>query len=312
MKENRKKSGMFAVLAALAANILVAVSKFIGFALSGSAAMLNESIHSVVDCGNQILLLFGDRRAKRESSNLHQFGEARAKYFFSMIVATFLFFGGGVIGVMEAFDKLLHPEHAVENAGIVIGILLIGMLIEGLSLRVAFKEIRDLNTERLPVFKFLHESRHSEILVIFAEDFCAIIGLSIALLGTLLTFWTGKSTYDAVSGILIGLLLMAAAVFLTKEFYSLIVGERVTDKDLAKILSAFERPEIDRVIDIKTTHLGPMEILIAAKIDLFKESEKADYEIVNSIEEHIRTALADKKCYIYIEIDEFVENYVRK
>ncbi|MCG6979029.1 cation transporter, partial [Lactococcus lactis] len=210
--EEKKSSGMFAVFAALGANVLVAISKFIGFGLSGSAAMLNESIHSVVDCGNQILLLFGDRRSRQASTNLHQFGEARAKYFFSMIVATFLFFGGGVIGVMEAYDKLVHPAHSVENAGIVIGILLIGMAIEGSSLRVAFKEISELNTEKLPIFKFLHESRHSEILVIFAEDLCAIIGLLLALLGTVLTMVTGNPVFDAISGLLIGFLLMAAAI----------------------------------------------------------------------------------------------------
>ncbi len=293
--EEKKSSGMFAVFAALGANVLVAISKFIVFGLSGSAAMLNESIHSVVDCGNQILLLFGDRRSRQASTNLHQFGEARAKYFFSMIVATFLFFGGGVIGVMEAYDKLVHPAHSVENAGIVIGILLIGMAIEGSSLRVAFKEISELNTEKLPIFKFLHESRHSEILVIFAEDLCAIIG----------------PIFDAISGLLIGFLLMAAAIFLTREFYSLIVGERVTDSDLEKILTAFDRPEVERVINVKTVHLGPTEILIAAKIDLVSKLVLEDYEIINQIEAEIRKKISDKKCYIYIEIDEFVQGYVQ-
>ena len=310
-KQNKKSSGMFAVFAALGANILVAISKFVGYALSGSAAMLNESIHSVVDCGNQILLLFGDRRSKQKSSNLHQFGEARAKYFFSMIVAMFLFFGGGVIGVMEAYDKVVHPAHTVENTGIVIAILIAGMLIEGSSLRIAFKEIAELNTGKLPIFRFLHESRHSEILVIFAEDFCAIIGLLLALLGTVLTLVTGNPMFDAISGMLIGILLMGAAIFLTREFYSLIVGERVTDSDLTKILAAFERSDIERVINVKTVHLGPTEILIAAKIDLVNELVIPDYDVVNQIEAEIRKNLADKKCYIYIEIDEFDENYQR-
>ncbi len=152
--KRKNLQGCLRFLPALGANVLVAISKFIGFGLSGSAAMLNESIHSVVDCGNQILLLFGDRRSRQASTNLHQFGEARAKYFFSMIVATFLFFGGGVIGVMEAYDKLVHPAHSVENAGIVIGILLIGMAIEGSSLRVAFKEISELNTEKYQSLSF--------------------------------------------------------------------------------------------------------------------------------------------------------------
>ena len=246
----KKSNGMMAVIAALVANILVAISKFVGYLLSGSAAMLNESIHSVVDCGNQALLLVGDKRAGRRQSELHQFGEGRAKYFFSTIVATMLFFGGGALGVMEAGEKLFHPAHEVGNQGIVIVILLFGMVVEGSSLRVAIKEIRELNKEKLPLFRFLRESRHSEILIIFTEDFCAVIGLLLALCGTLLTMVTGNAFFDAFSGLLIGLLLMFAALFLAREFYSLIVGESVTASDLAKIKAAFVRPEVKQLIDL--------------------------------------------------------------
>ena len=156
--ETKKSSGMFAVIAALIANILVAISKFVGFALSGSTAMMNESIHSVVDCSNQVLLLFGNKRASRGQSALHQFGEGRAKYFFSTIVATMLFFGGGALGVMEAIQKLLHPSHEVENVAIVIGILIFGLLVEGSSLRVAMKEIKELNTEVIALKIFARKS----------------------------------------------------------------------------------------------------------------------------------------------------------
>jgi len=122
---------------------------------------------------------------------------------------------------------------------------------------------------------------------------------------------TGNPVFDAISGLLIGFLLMAAAIFLTREFYSLIVGERVTDSDLEKILIAFERPEVERVINVKTVHLGPTEILIAAKIDLVSQLVLEDYEIINQIEAEIRKKISDKKCYIYIEIDEFVQGYVQ-
>ncbi|WP_279263111.1 cation diffusion facilitator family transporter [Enterococcus durans] len=307
--ENLKKSGMFSVIAALGANILVAISKFIGYAISGSAAMLNESIHSIVDCSNQILLLFGDKRASRGQSELHQFGEGRAKYFFSTIVAMMLFFGGGALGVMEAFEKLTHPSHEVGNPLIVIIILLFGLAIEGSSLRIAMKEIHELNTEKLSTLKFLRESRHSEILIIFTEDFCAVIGLILALLGTILTMVTGIAEFDAISGMLIGLLLMGAAIFLAKEFYSLIIGESVTASDLLKIKKAFERPEVSHLIDVKTVHLGPTEILVAAKIDIFESSESEAYRIVNEIERSIRQSLVDKKVYIYIETDKYDPNY---
>lgn len=309
--ENLKKSGMFSVIAALGANILVAISKFIGYAISGSAAMLNESIHSIVDCSNQILLLFGDKRASRGQSDLHQFGEGRAKYFFSTIVAMMLFFGGGALGVMEAFEKLTHPSHEVGNPLIVIIILLFGLAIEGSSLRIAMKEIHELNTEKLSTLKFLRESRHSEILIIFTEDFCAVIGLILALLGTILTMVTGIAEFDAISGMLIGLLLMGAAIFLAKEFYSLIIGESVTASDLLKIKKAFERPEVSHLIDVKTVHLGPTEILVAAKIDIFESSESEAYRIVNEIERSIRQSLVDKKVYIYIETDKYNPNYQR-
>lgn len=304
--------GMMAVIAALIANILVAVSKFVGYALSGSTAMLNESIHSVVDCSNQILLLFGNKRATRGQSDLHQFGEGRAKYFFSTIVATLLFFGGGALGVMEAIEKLLHPAHAVENHWLIIGILIFGILVEGSSLRVAFKEIKELNAENLPIYRFLKESRHSEILVIFTEDLCACIGLLLALIGTILSMVTGNAIFDAGSGLLIGLLLMGAAVFLAKEFYSLIVGESVTNVDLKIIQNAFEREDVERVIDIKTVHLGPTEILVAAKIDLNDDYEAVSHDIINSIESTIRMSLPDKKAYIYIETDKYDPLYNEK
>lgn len=308
----KKANGMMAVIAALISNILVAISKFVGYALSGSAAMLNESIHSVVDCSNQIFLLIGDKRATKGQSELHQFGEGRAKYFFSTIVAMMLFFGGGALGVMEAVEKLLHPAHEVGNTWLVIAILIFGMIVEGSSLWIAIKEIRELNVERQPIYRFLKESRHSEILIIFTEDFCAVIGLMIALIGTFLTMITGNAFFDAFSGLLIGLLLMVAAIFLAREFYSLLIGESVTKRDLAVIKQAFERPDVDRLIDVKTVHLGPAEILIAAKVDIAAKQEEVGYEIINEIEAEIRHQMADKKVYIYIETDEYDPHYMEK
>lgn len=308
----KKANGMMAVIAALISNILVAISKFVGYALSGSAAMLNESIHSVVDCSNQIFLLIGDKRATKGQSELHQFGEGRAKYFFSTIVAMMLFFGGGALGVMEAVEKLLHPAHEVGNTWLVIAILIFGMVVEGSSLWIAIKEIRELNVERQPIYRFLKESRHSEILIIFTEDFCAVIGLMIALIGTVLTMITGNAFFDAFSGLLIGLLLMVSAIFLAREFYSLLIGESVTKRDLAVIKQAFERPDVDRLIDVKTVHLGPAEILIAAKVDIAAKQEEVGYEIINEIEAEIRHQMADKKVYIYIETDEYDPHYMEK
>ena len=311
-KEKKKdKGGMMSVIAALGANVLVAISKFVGFAVSGSAAMLNESIHSIVDCGNEILLLVGNRQAEAKISERHPFGQARAKYFYSMVVAMMLFFAGGALGIMEAAQKLFHPEHSVENTWLVMAILLFGLMVESASLHVAFKEIKELNKDRLPLCRFLRESRHSEILIIFAEDSCAVVGLLIALAGTLLSHFTGNPFYDALSGVLIGVLLCTAALFLAREFYSLLIGESVTEKDLTRIKTSFNRPEISRLINIKTIHLSPTDILVTTKIDVKDEYEARTPELINDIERHIRAAFPAYNIYIYIETDKYREDYKR-
>lgn len=311
-KEKKKnKGGMMSVIAALGANVLVAISKFVGFAVSGSAAMLNESIHSIVDCGNEILLLVGNRQAEAKISERHPFGQARAKYFYSMVVAMMLFFAGGALGIMEAAQKLFHPEHSVENTWLVMAILLFGLMVESASLHVAFKEIKELNRDRLPLYRFLRESRHSEILIIFAEDSCAVVGLLIALAGTLLSHFTGNPFYDALSGVLIGVLLCTAALFLAREFYSLLIGESVTEKDLTRIKTSFDRPEISRLINIKTIHLSPTDILVTTKIDVKDEYEARTPELINDIERHIRAAFPAYNIYIYIETDKYREDYKR-
>lgn len=302
---------MMSVIAALGANVLVAISKFVGFAVSGSAAMLNESIHSIVDCGNELLLLVGNRQAEAKISEQHPFGQARAKYFYSMVVAMMLFFAGGALGIMEAAQKLFHPEHSVENTWLVMAILLFGLMVESASLHVAFKEIKELNRDRLPLYRFLRESRHSEILIIFAEDSCAVVGLLIALAGTLLSHFTGNPFYDALSGVLIGVLLCTAALFLAREFYSLLIGESVTEKDLTRIKTSFNRPEISRLINIKTIHLSPTDILVTTKIDVKDEYEARTPELINDIERHIRAAFPAYNIYIYIETDKYREDYKR-
>uniref|UniRef100_A0AB33JER3 Cation diffusion facilitator family transporter n=1 Tax=Prevotella sp. GTC17260 TaxID=3236796 RepID=A0AB33JER3_9BACT len=307
MKE--KSHGMASVLAALAANLLVAISKFVGFAFSGSTAMLNESIHSVVDCGNQILLLIGDKRAKGMASESHPFGESRAKYFFSIVVAMMLFFAGGALGIMEATEKLFHPEHSVENTWLVMGILAFGMIVECFSLRVAMKEIAELNKEKLPLFRFLRESRHSEVLIIFAEDLCAVIGLLLAMLGTILVAVTGLAFFDALSGLLIGLMLCLAALFLAREFYSLIIGESMTATDQQLMNKAFDRSEVKHLINLKTIHLSPTNILVAAKIELQSEYRAESATVINRIEEEIRRSFPQYKIYIYIETDVYQMDY---
>ncbi|WP_028896302.1 cation diffusion facilitator family transporter [Prevotella sp. HUN102] len=310
-KQGHKSGGMLSVIAALGANILVAISKFVGYALSGSTAMLNESIHSIVDCGNQVLLLIGNKQAQREATEIHPFGQARAKYFYSTIVAMMLFFGGGALGIMEASEKLFHSDHSVENTWLVMGILLFGFIVEMFSLRVAFKEIKELNKDNLPLFTFLKESRHSEILIIFVEDSCAVLGLLLAMAGMFLSHITGNPFFDALSGLFIGILLCCAALFLAREFYSLMVGESATNKDLAIIRKSFERDEISKLISLKTIHLSPSDVLMTAKIDVKSEYEPQTTTLINDIEKNVRDSLKEYKMYIYIETDKYKEDYKR-
>ena len=222
-----------------------------------------------------------------------------------------LFFAGGALGIMEAAQKLFYPEHSVENTWLVMAILLFGLMVESASLHVAFKEIKELNKDRLPLYRFLRESRHSEILIIFAEDSCAVVGLLIALAGTLLSHFTGNPFYDALSGVLIGVLLCTAALFLAREFYSLLIGESVTEKDLTRIKTSFNRPEISWLINIKTIHLSPTNILVTTKIDVKDEYEARTPELINDIERHIRAAFPAYNIYIYIETDKYREDYKR-
>ncbi|EMF49447.1 cation diffusion facilitator family transporter [Streptococcus parauberis] len=178
-------------------------------------------------------------------------------------------------------------------------------------MRVAFKEIKELNNDNLPILKFLRESRHSEIIIVFAEDFCAVVGLAMAFIGTILSMVTHNSFYDTFSGLLIGIMLCLVAVLLAKEFYGLLIGESVTDTDLKIIESAFEYPDVQRVIDIKTIHLSAIDILITAKIELTENHITKSSHLINQIEATIRQGLTDKKAYIYIELDQFDENYSR-
>ena len=208
--------------------------------------------------------------------------------------------GPGEREIMEAAEKLFHPEHSVENTWLVMGILVFGLIVETVSLRVAIKEIKALNKDGLSLYRFLRESRHSEILIIFAEDSCAVLGLLIALGGTLLSHFTNNPFYDALSGVLIGLLLCGAALFLACEFYGLLIGESVTTKDLVRIKSAFNRAEVSRLINVKTIHLSPTDILVTAKIDLKPEFEAQASAIINDIERNMRADFANYNIFIYI------------
>jgi cation diffusion facilitator family transporter len=209
------EGGTKAVVAALLANVGIAVAKFAGFLVTRSSSMLAESIHSVADSANQVLLLVGGRRSRRDADEAHQFGYGRERYFWAFVVAIVLFLLGGVFAVFEGIEKLLHP-HAVESPGWAIGILLAAMVMEGISFRTAVHEARPLKSDQ-SWFTFIRRTKNPELPVVLLEDFGALIGLVIALTAVTLTTVTDNADFDGIGTIAIGTLLVVIAVVLARE-----------------------------------------------------------------------------------------------
>jgi len=280
----------------LVTHIIAAVVKIIGFLFSGSAVLMNESIHSVIDCLNQGLLAIGEKRARRGRSELYQFGERRATYFFSTVVAMTVFFGGGLLAIMEASQDLLDPTHEVENIQLVAAILFAGIFIESSAVQSGWQEIKEQNTDKQPLIAFLKESRESEILLRFTEDLFALISVSIALVGILLTAITNNPIFDSLGG----------------AFYSLLIAESASKSDLQKIRQVLSSREVAEVIDLRTLHLGPDELLIVAELTISPKATSSDYEVIDQLEQEIRTVLAPKKTYIYLETERQQQEQVKK
>ena len=257
--------GRKAVVAALLANLGIAVAKLVAFVLTRSASMLAESVHSLADSGNQGLLLLGESRARRAADEEHPFGYGSARYFWAFVVAVVLFTVGGAFALYEGFEKLRHP-HEVESVGIAIGVLLVAIVLEGLSYRTAIRETRPLLNGR-SYWRFVRESKTPELPVVLLEDTAALLGLVLALIGVSLTAATHEPAYDALGTMTIGALLVVVAGILAVEMHSLIIGEAASPSEIAAIRDALvASPDFERVIHLRTMHLGPDELLVAAKV----------------------------------------------
>jgi len=258
--------GTRAIIAALAANAGIAVAKFIGFAVTGSSSMLAEAVHSVADTSNQGLLLLGGKRAKRAATPEHPFGYGRDRFFYSFIVALLLFTLGSVFALYEGIEKLAHPGELTSPLVAII-ILFVAIGLEGFSFRTAIHESRELKG-RLSWWQFIRQSTTPELPVVLLEDFGALIGLVLALLGVGLTLLTGEGVFDALGTIGIGLLLGVIAIVLIIEMKSLLIGEGARPPVLAAIVDGLKGGAVQDVIHLRTQYLGPEELLIAAKIAL--------------------------------------------
>ncbi|HKU38569.1 MAG TPA: cation diffusion facilitator family transporter [Polyangiales bacterium] len=297
MHEGSKK----AVIAALSANLGIAASKFVGFFLTGAASMLAEAVHSVADCGNQALLLFGSARAKRTPSPEHPFGYGRERYFWSFVVAIVIFVLGGAFAVGEGIEKLVHP-HSLESPWIAVGILAVGMALETWSFITALGEAKALRGND-SWLGFIRHTKAAELPVILLEDLGALFGLSFALIGVGLAVLTDEPRFDAMGSIAIGALLIAIAYVLATEMRSLLIGEAASDEMIAQIVTAVTDHGKLRIIHMRTTHLGPDELLVAVKLAFEPTLAFAQVaEAIDAAEVRIRSAVPIARL-IYIEPD---------
>ncbi len=290
-----------AIVAACIANGGIAVAKFVGFAVTGSASMLAEGVHSVADTSNQGLLLLGGSRARKKATPEHPFGYGRERYFWSFVVALVLFTLGSVFALFEGVEKLRRP-HAVESLSWAIGILLFAILLETFSLRTAIHESKEGVRQAGSWWKFIRTSKTPELPVVLLEDIGAMVGLVFALGGVLLAQLTGDPRWDAAGTIAIGVLLGVIALILVIEMKSLIIGESASPAELAAIRGAIESDGGGcRLLHMRTQHLGPDELLVGAKLELDPVLDFATVAgAIDAVEARIRAAVPSARV-IYLE-----------
>lgn len=293
-----------AILAALLANLGIATAKFVGFLVTGSSSLLAESIHSVADSSNQGLLFLGGRRARRRPTALHPFGYGRSRYFWSFVVAVVLFSLGGLFSIYEGYHKIADP-HEITSPGIAFGIFGVAIVFEFFALRTAMRHAQPERQGR-SWKEYIRTSRSPELPVLLLEDSGALIGLLFATAGVALATITGEPIFDGVGTLAIGVLLVAIAAVLAVEMKSLLIGEAATPEVITTIEAELARsPHVARIIHVLTQHLGPEELLVAAKLEFdaalsFQELAAA----INDCEARLRAAVPIAS-RIYLEPDVF-------
>jgi cation diffusion facilitator family transporter len=289
-------------VAAFVANLGLAAAKLAGFAITGAASMLAETVHSLADTANQGLLLLGASRAAREATPEHPFGFGRERYFWAFIVAMLLFSMGSLFAIHQGIDKLRHP-HELKSAEVAVGILLLGIGLETWSFRTALREAQKLRG-RKSWWGFIRRSKTPELPVVLLEDLGALLGLIIALLCVGLAIALDNPIYDALGSISIGALLGVIAIVLASEMKSLLIGESASKEDDAAIRGTIETaPSVRRLIHLRTLHLGPDELLVALKLELDADLDfRGVASAINDVETAIRQQVPIARL-IYIEPD---------
>ncbi|MFD8691089.1 cation diffusion facilitator family transporter [Streptomyces sp. NPDC059651] len=294
--------GTKAIVAALGANLAIAVAKFVAFLFSGSSSMLAESVHSLADSGNQGLLLLGGKKAQREATPQHPFGYGRERYIYAFLVSIVLFSVGGMFAVYEGYEKIKHP-HEIEAWYWPVGVLVFAIIAEGFSFRTAIRESNETRGS-LTWTQFVRRAKAPELPVVLLEDFGALIGLVLALAGVGLALGTGDGVWDGIGTLCIGILLIVIAIVLAAETKSLLLGEAAGTDQVEKIKAAVvDGDTVTGVIHMRTLHLGPEELLVAAKIAVQHDDTATEVaNAINAAESRIREAVPIARV-IYLEPD---------
>jgi cation diffusion facilitator family transporter len=294
--------GTKAIVAALSANLAIAVAKFTAAAFSGSSSMMAEGVHSVADSGNQALLLLGGKKSQRAASEEHPFGYGRERYVYAFLVSVVLFSVGGVFALYEGYEKIRHP-HEIEHWYWPVGVLVFAIIAELFSFRTAIKESNEVRGKQ-SWGRFIRTAKAPELPVVLLEDLGALVGLVLALGGVLLALATGDGVWDGIGTLCIGVLLVIIALVLAAETKSLLLGEAASEESVAAIREAMVDGEtVTGVIHMKTLHLGPDEVLVAAKIAV-RRVDRADAVAgaIDAAEARIREAVPIARA-IYLEPD---------
>ncbi|WP_336321250.1 cation diffusion facilitator family transporter [Streptomyces lavendofoliae] len=294
--------GTKAIVAALVANLAIAASKFVAFLFSGSSSMLAESVHSLADSGNQGLLLLGGKKAQREATPQHPFGYGRERYIYAFLVSIVLFSVGGMFAIYEGYEKIKHP-HAIEAWYWPVGVLVFAIIAEAFSFRTAIKESNQVRG-KLSWKEFVRRAKAPELPVVLLEDLGALVGLVLALLGVSLALVTGNGIWDGIGTLCIGILLIVIAIVLAAETKSLLLGESAGIDEVRKIEEALvDNDTVTGIIHMRTLHLGPEELLVAAKIAVQHDDTASEVAAaIDAAEARIRTAVPIARV-IYLEPD---------
>ena len=298
--------GTKAIVAALAANLAIAVAKFVAFLFSGSSSMLAESVHSLADSGNQGLLLLGGKKAKREATPQHPFGYGRERYIYAFLVSIVLFSVGGMFAIYEGYEKIKHP-HEIDHWYWPVGVLVFAIIAETFSFRTAIKESNQTRGKQ-SWKEFVRHAKAPELPVVLLEDLGALVGLILALGGVGVALATGDGVWDGIGTLCIGILLIVIAIVLAAETKSLLLGEAAGVEDVKKIEGAIvDGDTVPAIIHMRTLHLGPEELLVAAKIAVRHDETASEVAAaINAAESRIREAVPIARV-IYLEPDIFSE-----